>query len=175
MGFDYNFRLAEDMGDIRKLEKHLLQHPRGYPYYEDWVVGRVSPEIESGYKKAILGLSGGFLVANLIIQPHKDFPSILEYKNMVVHPKLRGKYFGAFMLKQGEDEARKGNYKAIICDLHSDNVPMLNLLRFMGFEELLRVPLYDKNVEEIIMKKRFERTSAGIFAPIKQKIISGAA
>lgn len=175
MGFDFNFRLAEDMSDIRKLEKFLLAQSLGYKHYSDWVVGKVSPEIESGYKKAILGLSDGFLVADLILQPHKDFPDFYELKNLRVHPKLQGRYFGAFMLRQGEDEARKGNYKAIICDTRSDQIPVISLLKLMGSEELLRVPLYNKNVEDIVFIKKFERIDGGIFAPIRQKIIASAA
>lgn len=174
MGFDYRFRYPEGIGDIKKLERHLLAQPLGYPYYEDWVSKSIG-EIETEYKKVILAFSDDFLVGNLILQPHKDFQKILEFKNMRVHPKVRERYFAVFMFKQGERIALEENYDAIICDLHSDNIPMLNLLRFMGYEKLLEIPLYDKNVKDIVMVKKFERTDSGLFTPIKQKIISGLA
>ena len=175
MGFDFNFRLAEDMSDIWKLEKHLLQQSLSYPSYADWVVGKVSPEIESGYKKAILALSDSYLVGNLITQPHKNLDGVLEFKNMRVHPKLQGRYVGAFMLRQGERIAYEENYSAIICDTHADNLNVISLLNSQGYEEIARIPLYDKNTEEIIFGKRFEKTQTGFFLPIKKKIIASAA
>jgi len=48
-----------------------------------------------------LAFSDDFLVGNLVFQPHKEFPRIKELKNMRVHPKLQGRYFGAFMIKTG--------------------------------------------------------------------------
>ena len=173
MGFDFNFRFVEERKDIRELEKHLLQQLMNYPHYEDWV-NRSIQELENGYKNSILAFSEGFLVGNLMFQPHKQFSSIMEFKNMRVHKKLQGRYFGSFMVKQAEAEARKKGYKAIVGDTRSDNFPIMNMLKILGYEELLRVPLYDQNVEDVVMVKKFDRTDKGLLLPIKKSIIYSA-
>ena len=168
MGFDFNFRFVEERKDIRELEKHLLQQPMNYPHYEDWV-SRSVEELENGYKNSILAFSEDFLVGNLMFQPHKQFSSIMEFKNMRVHEKLQGRYFGSFMVKQAEAEARKKGYKAIVGDIRSDNFPIMNMLKILGYEELLRIPLYDQNTEDVVMVKKFDRTDKGLLLPIKNQ------
>ncbi len=172
MGFNFQFRLAEDRKDFLRLESFLLEQPLNYPHYEDWVVGS-REEFLSGHKRCIFALSEEELVGNLVSQQHKQFSKVMELKNMRVHSKLRGRYFGFFMLRQAEAESKK--YDAIICDTRSDQLPVINLLRICGYEELLRVPLYEKNVEDVVMVKKFERTPTGFFVPIKQKIILNVA
>ena len=173
MSFDFNFRFVEERKDIRELEKHLLQQPMNYHHYEDWVNGCVE-DLESGYKNSILAFSEGLLVGNLIFQPHKQFSSIMEFKNMRVHEKLQGRYFGSFMVKQAEAEAHKKGYGAIIGDTRSDNFPIMNMLKILGYEELLRIPLYDHNVEDVVMVKKFDKTDKGFLLPIKKSIIYSA-
>lgn len=154
MSFDFSFRFVEDERDIAKLERFILRQPLNYPGFGDWVY-RARQELLVGWKQAILAFSDGVLVGDLIFQPHKFFPgNFLELKNMRVHPKLRERYFGVFMLKQAEEESR-GKYDGIICDTHASNSPMINLLSFMGYKEILRAPLYDDNVEEIVFVKGF--------------------
>ncbi|MDP2628587.1 MAG: GNAT family N-acetyltransferase [Nanoarchaeota archaeon] len=157
MGFDYSFRFAEDRRDILKLERFILQQPLKYPHFGDWVY-RAREDLLSGWKKSILAFSEDFLIGDLIFQPHKSLSGNLELKNMRVHRKLQGRYFGVFMLKQAEVEAR-GKYNGIICDTHSDNYPMINLLRFMGYDEIARAPLYNQNVEEIVMMKNLVKAA----------------
>ena len=173
MAFNFNFRHAQDEKEIRKLEKFLLLQPLGYLNYEDWV-SRVREELLAEYKRSILFFSDGYLVGNLVFQPHKQFPRIREAKNERVHPKLQGRYCGAFMFKQMEAESPE-DYDAIICDTRSDQIGVMSMLKSLGYEELLRVPLYDKNVEDVVMIKRFEKTPEGIFSPIKRTLISSTA
>ena len=173
MSFNFNFRFAEDERDILKVVEFIGRQPLSYKSYFDWVE-KTKAELLAGYKKVILASSDGVLAGNLIFQPHKDFPgTFLELKNLRVHEKLRERYFGVFMLKQAEVEAR-GKYDGMICDVHSDNYPMISLLRFMRYEELLRAPIYDKNSEEIIFGKTF-RKEERIFAPIEKKILERVA
>ena len=42
------------------------------------------------------------LVADLLWQPHKSLDGLLEIKNIRVHPNVRLRDFGRFMLKQAE-------------------------------------------------------------------------
>ena len=170
MSFNFSFRFADDEKDIMKVAEFLGRQPWGYPHYMDWVQ-RTREELLSGWKRSILALSDGISVGNLVFQPHKDFPAyFLELKNMRVHPKLQGRYFGVFMLRQAEVEGRR-NYQGAICDTHSANLPVINLLNFMGYRELFRAPIYRGDSEEVILGKTFGRTARGIFTTVQKKIL----
>jgi len=170
MSFNFNFRFAEDEKDIGKIIKFLEARPFNYPNYLNWVC-RVKEELLVGYKQGIFAVSDdGVLVGDLIFQPHKDFPgNFLELKNLRIHEKIQGRYFGVFMLKQAEVEAR-GNYQGIVCDVRSDNLSVAGLLKFMGYQELFRAPIYGKNAEDIVFGKSF-KINRGIFVPVKKKIL----
>lgn len=126
MSFDFRFRFLEDEKELRGLRKFLLEQPFNYPNYEDWVEKTIS-QIDSGYKRTILSFSDDALVGDLIFQPHKTLERVMELKNIRIHPDLKRRYFGFFMLRQAEAES--GNYDAIICDTRSDRTDVLNLLR----------------------------------------------
>ncbi len=163
MGFNFYFTLASDEKDVRKLNKFLLKQPLDYPNYGDWV-DKTKQEMLSGYKKSILAFSDDILVGDLVFQAHKQFPRVKELKNLRVHPKLQQRYFASFMLKQAEKE-NELDYDAIICDTRSDRVEVMRALKFNGYAELIRASFYDKNIEDVVMVKKFDRTPTGIFRP----------
>jgi hypothetical protein len=156
MGFDFKFRFLEDEKELRQLKKFLVEQSFNYPNYEDWVE-RTIPEIDCGYKKTILAFSDDILIGDLIFQPHKTLPRILELKNMRIHQDLKRRYFGFFMLRQAEAESK--NYDAIICDTRSDRLDVLNLMKLSGYIEISRIPLYDSNVEDVVLWKNLKNPS----------------
>ena len=172
MGFDFRFRHVEDAKDRGKLAKFLEAQNLSYPNYGDWIE-RAMVDLYRGYKSSIIALSNGVLVGNCIFQPHKQFPRIREVKNMRVHPNLRGRYFGVFMLRQAEVENR-GNYDAMITDIRSNQPELIKMALFCGYTKLTRIPLYEHHLEEVVMVKTFEQTPNGIFEPVKKSLISSA-
>lgn len=161
---DFRFQSLQDESEVKSLEHFLRLQSLGYPRYQDWVT-RAREELLSSYKRAILAFSEGRIVGDLIPQQHKTFPRVREIKNLRVHPKIRNRYFGAFMLKQAE-ETDKSSYDAIIGDIRSDQIEALNLFKISGYEELARTSLYEDEAKEIIVVKRFERTPKGFFIPL---------
>ena len=153
MGFDFRFRFLEDEKELKQLKNFLIEQPFSYPNYEDWVE-RTIPEIDCGYKKTILAFSDDILAGDLIFQPHKTLSKVMELKNMRIHPDFKRRYFGFFMLRQMEAESK--DYDAITCDARSDMVNVLSLLKLCGYREISRVPLYDPNVEDIILLKNLK-------------------
>ena len=171
MGFNFTFRLMESRKDLETLLDFLMKQSLGYPKYEAWVQ-RAEHEIKRGYKTAILAFSGGFLVGDLIYQPHKDLPRTRELKNMRIHPNLRRRYFAHFMLKQAEVESRE-DYDLILCDVRSDQPAVINLMKLFGYTSLVTTCLYNRNMQDVIMVKSFDKTSEeGILYRTQKFILS---
>lgn len=172
MSFNYSFRFAEDRKDLDSLFKFNRQYPMGYPGFMDWSL-RVIDEILSGWKKAILGFSEDYLVSSLIFQPHKVFPeNFLEIKSARADESIWSRYFIVFSLRQVEIESRE-KYDFIICDYRSDRKDVANLLNFMGYKELLKIPLYEKNVEDIVAVKSLKENT-GLIDLMKKDILRKA-
>lgn len=150
MGFDFHFHGLQDRTDLQELVNFLVLQDLGYPRYDEWVQ-RAEHELDTGYKKTILAFSGGELVGDVIYQQHKEISCFLELKNLRIHPELRTRKFAEFMLKQVEAENKQ--YDAIICDLPSNQPKILNFMESQGYSILTTIPLYDKNVPDIVMMK----------------------
>ncbi len=168
MSFNYSFHLAEDKKEVEQMERFMRLQPFNYPFYNDWV-SRTKEEVLAGWKNAILFFSDDFLVGDLIYQPHKTWNRIREMKNVRVHPKFQRIGGAYFMIKQAEMH-KPEEFDAVIVDTHSDNIPITSLLKTMGYEEVARATLYDKNTEEVIFSKRFKTSSGGILIPFKKSI-----
>jgi len=173
MGFNINFRSIESEKDIHNLVKFILGQPLSYNGYNDWVQ-RIINEFYCGYKQAILGLIDEVLVASLIYQNHKEFSRIRELKNLRVDPRVQGRCISQFMIRQAEMENRK-NYDAVMCDIRSNKKGIIKLFESMGYEKLIEVPFYQKDVLDTVLVKRFKTTPSGILTPMKRKIIEGVA
>ena len=103
MGFDFNFRQIDSTSDISLLIEFMAKQALGYPNYEGWLQ-RSEPELQGGYKGAILGFHNSHLIGDLVYQPHKQLPQTIEIKNLRIHPKLRRRDCAHFMLRQLEVE-----------------------------------------------------------------------
>lgn len=162
MNFTYTFRSVSCEKEILTLEKFLREQSLGYPNYQDWIT-RTRVELFDGTKSAILAFSENALVGDLVFQSHKQLPRVLELKNLRVHKKLRNHYFGVFMLKQVEKNTQ--NYDAILADTREDKIEVINTLRFMGYTEIARAPIYDSNQVDVVMQKTFDVTESGLAVP----------
>jgi hypothetical protein len=149
---NFQFRLVQDEKDVKRLEKFLLSQSLNYPNYGDWVEKAVE-EILAGYKQGIMAFDDGFLVGDLIFQPHKELPRMLELKNMRINPKVERRGFAYFMLKQAE---KQQGYNGIICDVRARQIQVVSLLRFMDYQEIFRANLYNSREEDIVMVKKLK-------------------
>jgi len=169
MGFNFNFRTVDGNKDLELLVDFMIKQHLKYPHYDDWVQ-RAEHEIRQGRKTAILAYSDGILAGDLIYQPHKQLPRVRELKNLRIHPALRRRYFAHFMLKQAEAENRQ-DYDAIICDARSDQKEMINLMSLMGYSPVISVPLYEGNVNDVVMIKTLNRTAkSGIIYGVRNML-----
>jgi len=164
MGFSFRFQSLESSAQLKRLRDFLSWQDLGYPKYKEWV-DKAENELKTGYKSAILGSSEGKLVADLIYQPHKNIPSLMEIKNLRVHPSFEMRYFAKFMLKQVEVDSKQ-NYNGLIVDTRADRLDFIKFISSCGFKRLVTLPLYGDAKQDIVFVKSFN--------PGENKILTSA-
>lgn len=154
MTVNFEVRSIADVKDLNKLRSFLLTQQLGYPNYDAWVEGVCIPDINHGWKHAILAYSEGKVIGDIVWQPHKELPRTRELKNMRIDSRLRNRDLGHFLIRQAEEEG-KGSFERILCDTDAANKGIVQFLRFCGYSPLMQMPLYSPNRLELIMAKEF--------------------
>lgn len=150
---DFQFKTVSSVKELNSLRDFLLPLPLEYPEYEKWVIQTCIPEIELGYKQAILAFSNGYLIGDAIHQPHKQLPNTTEFKNLRIHPRYRRRDIGHFLLRQVEEESKA---KRIILDVDSKQTAIICFLEFCGYRKIAGVNLYSpKSLDYVMIKERF--------------------
>jgi hypothetical protein len=151
---DYHFRTIGSIKDINLLRDHLLIQPLHYPEYEKWVLNVCVPDIESGWKNAVLAFYCGKLIGNIIYRSHKQLPRTCEFKNMRINSSFRGQDIGHFLIRQSEEEAiRSGQFDRIILDIDSGETGIEKFLMFCGYNVFFRTSLYGPRLDVIMGKE----------------------
>jgi hypothetical protein len=91
-------------------------------------------------------------VADTSNQAHKSLDGLLEIKNIRVHPNVRLRDFGRFMLKQAE---LTPGFLGSICDVREDQPRVLQFMVRCGYSVAATVPLYDSERNDIVLVKFF--------------------
>ena len=130
----------------------LLSQPLGYPRYQEWV-GRCEAELVSGYKRAILCTYDGKLAGDLVWQPHKALQGLAEWKNIRIHPDMRRRDFGRFLVRQAEAEC---GMLGAVCDVRAHDRNTVDFLLRCGYTVTATVPLYDSDQMDVVMVKMFD-------------------
>lgn len=158
MNVNFTIRQVDDLRDLRLLREFLHRHDLGYPNYDEWVDCVCIPEIEDGYKNAVVAFHGTILVGDLVWQAHKELPRTVECKNLRIDPLVRERGLAYFLLKQCEVESRKDS-DIIIGDIHSNQDDIkLFFLRY-GFRVLYQAPLYSDNRLETVMIRELKKVA----------------
>lgn len=152
--FSFTFKTLDSIMDIKTLVDFISKQDNNYPNYQEWVQ-RTEYELYIGYKKAILALSYGQLVGDLIYQSHKELPRVRELKNLRVNPNYRVRNFARFMLKQAEVED-PGSFDLILCDARVSQKSLIHMLTSLDYKTMQTVSLYDQNTLDIIMVKNLK-------------------
>ncbi len=143
------FVSADSRKEIQTTVGFLAKQSLGYPRYNDWV-GRAEAELHTGYKRAILAFSEDCLVGNLVWQPHKTIQGAVEWKNLRVHPAVKRRLFGRFIIRQAEEIC---GFPAAICDVRTDQQDTIRFLLICGYTTAATLPLYDSEKPDTVMVK----------------------
>lgn len=169
MGFSFHFESLERTLELKQLLSFLNSQDLGYPKYHDWVE-KSEHELDKGYKSAVLGLSDGKIVADLIYQPHKSVPLLTEIKNVRVDNRFSTRYFASFMLRQVEFESRKEGNLGLICDSRLDRTDLIGFMLSRNYRQLTILPLYESEKADVVLVKVFNTNSENILTNLKNNI-----
>lgn len=154
MGLDFTFRIAETEKDIFKLIDFMRKQDLNYPNYQDWV-SKSELEVKMGWKTGIIAISNGYVIGNVIWQPHKEIKEVREIKNLRIHPEFRERYFARFLMKQAEVENK--DYSILMLDLredHPDKNPLVYMLTSTDYKKNQVTNLYEPDIKDIVMIKK---------------------
>ncbi len=158
--FRFVFTGLESSKQMRDLIDFLVLQNLGYPRYNEWVE-RTEAELTCGYKKAVLALSEGQIVGNVVYQPHKQLSGLLEIKNLRVDAGYRMRHFGAFMLRQVE--AENTGFIGAIGDIRPGQEHTLRFMESCGYKTIASIDLYDGQ-KEMVIAKGFRRNLQNIIS-----------
>jgi GNAT superfamily N-acetyltransferase len=156
MATDFIIKDIDNTKGIKDLRKFIYSQPFWYPKYDQWVDGVCIPEIEKSYKKGIIAYCNGYVVGNVIYQQHKSLPKTREIKNLRIHPELRRRDLGHFLLRQVEEE-QKEQFDRIIIDTNTKRKDMISFLNWCGYNILYKDFLYDKENIDVVLIKEFNK------------------
>ncbi|MBI2043660.1 GNAT family N-acetyltransferase [Candidatus Pacearchaeota archaeon] len=148
MRLDFAFR-SIGQKTIDAAISFIESHDLGYPNYGQWV-DKAESELRQGIKQGIVAFSNGVPVGDIIFQRHKQVSEFMEIKNLRIHPKLRGRNFASFMLRQAELEIPKD---AIILDVRADQSEIIGFLESQGYMTISKIPLYSSHSQDLVMIK----------------------
>ncbi len=171
MSFYFTFTSLGDIKQLKMLIDFMASQDRDYPHYHDYWLPKTETQLERGEKQAILAFSEGRLVGDLVHQVCRDsgLGRLREIKNGRIHPEMRERYFMKFMLRQLYKEC-EGKYDGLIVDVRANQPDTYNYLMQEGFISVVKVPLYEKEMDEVVMFKPLRKDSE-LLKPKIKKII----
>jgi ribosomal protein S18 acetylase RimI-like enzyme len=143
-------RTVESKKDIDRLRAFMLQQPQFYPRYNSWVDNTCIPSIESGERQALIVVSDGKVVGDIVHRTASESPLAVEVKNFRIDPQYRDMYLGRFLLRQVERRARGG---VIFLDVSVRNLAGVGFFFRNGFRAVDIKPLYQDGQDEYLMRK----------------------
>ena len=124
--------LITDPDEIRELYEFIKQKPLDYSDYLVWVE-KCYRELQSGYKKGFVSRLDGKIIADFVVQPHKQNSNCLEIKNARVTDGFEGRGIFSGLYRTVENYARENKFKRIVCDAHAANDAIISRFLKLGF------------------------------------------
>ena len=129
--------------------------PRGdYPDFWDWAE-KTHKELKKETKRVLVAFNNKEIIGVTVYQRHKQYPEILEIKNLTVRPDQRGRYVASFLLRNTEIEgAKELQSKFILCDAKKNNLAVQWFLLKNHYQIAGKADLYNLGSgEDLIYKK----------------------
>lgn len=141
--------------DILRNERLFDAHQDYDPdTYRQWL-GKVEAELPTGNRYALLAQLNNRAVG-AIIWRQGSLPGITDIRNISIHPGVKGRYFGAFLLRQVEyciGEQASGE-NTICVDTKATNRDMIGFLTSQGYRITGTRELYDDGRPDVLLQKQ---------------------
>lgn len=135
--FDNNHTSAQaaDIVDVLRQPRLWIPTEKDYPTHRSWL-DKTEAQIVDGPKRAMAAYMGRDAVGAVIYQRSTEQPNLLEIRNISVSTDARGRYIGAFLLRNAELEAVRNDFigvDEIVADTKITNEEMITFLISQGY------------------------------------------
>ncbi|MDB5159763.1 MAG: hypothetical protein JWO99_26 [Candidatus Saccharibacteria bacterium] len=124
-----------DIVDVLRQPRLWIPTAQDYPNHSAWL-DKTEAQIASGTKRVMAAYMGRDAVGTVIYQRQADQPQTLEIRNISVSSDARGRYVGAFLLRNAEVEAVQNDFPDIeefTIDTKVTNQEMVSFLEAQGY------------------------------------------
>lgn len=142
----------------------VLRAPRLWiPTREDYGKGhdtwlqKVESELMTGKRSALLARIGDRSVGTVVWRENPDEDGVIDIRNISINPEAKGRYFGAFMLRNMEYCMRETKPDATLLrvDTKATNRDMLAFLARQGYETVDSLDLYESGKPDVVLEKPY--------------------
>lgn len=133
-----------DITDLLRKPRLWVPTERDYPNHNDWL-GKTEAQLQSNTKRAMVARMGRETIGAIVYQRDPHLNSQLEIRNISVSPDARGRYAGAFMLRNTEIEAVRNDFpgvETITIDTKEANQEMIAFLLSQDYQVADVLDLY---------------------------------
>lgn len=140
----------------------VLRAPRLWiPTREDYGNGhdtwlqKVESELITGKRNALLARVGDCSVGTIVWRKNPDEDGVIDIRNISINPEIKGRYFGAFMLRNMEYCIRETNPEATLLrvDTKATNHDMLAFLAHQDYEAVDFLDIYESGKPDVVLEK----------------------
>ena len=153
---DHSARQRGDVMTVLRQPRLWIPTATDYPRHDEWL-DKTESEIVNGDKRAMLGYSGNNPVGTIVYRRHETQDNAVEIRNISIDPLVRGRLFGAFMLRQVEIDAIWNDFEGVDTfwvDTKITNTDMIGFLESEGYAVTGIADLYkDGTGEDVILTK----------------------
>ena len=153
---DHSARQRGDVMTVLRQPRLWIPTATDYPRHNEWL-DKTESEIANGNKRAMLGCSDNNPVGAIIYRRHETQDNVVEIRNISINHSVRGRLFGAFMLRQEEIDAMRNDFVGVdtfSVDTKITNTDMIGFLESEGYTMTDIADLYqDGTGEDVILTK----------------------
>lgn len=117
---------------------------------------KTEAELSDGTRHALFAKTGSQTVGAVVFRQNQEKSEIVDIRNISISPDTRGRYFGAFLLRNSEYLAKEV-YPQLSCftvDTKLTNHSMRSFLKSQDYQEKSVLDLYDSGRQDVVLKKQ---------------------
>ncbi len=150
-----NPRRAAQVIDVLRAPRMFIPTEQDYgASHEPWLA-KTEHGLITGERHALLAQDGQYMAGAEVFRLDSDDPSIVDARNISVNPDYRGRFFGAFLVRNVEHLAilMYPEVTTMRVDTKLTNEDMLSFLERQGYVQQALADLYGSGKMDVILYK----------------------